>query len=342
MFSRPRATADARPVVARVDHVYTRVADPKALFTFLTECLQLPRSYGFTRVPILEGGAVSLGNVVFLEVLRYAPGRRVRSPLSPGLDGLALEPAVPLAEAAGELSARGIPHSPPYSYSGDPQPFRFGLPLERAGLRSGSGRLWSMVAVGGLLGERRLARIRPLLPARGDSRAAVALGGAAGALMSSKRLGGFVMARSISRHPLVWLHEFHVADMRAATAAAREELRACSGGSLGVRGVREVVLAARDRSAENESWQRLLDPLRPEPDGAWQLGDGPALRLVDGEQEGIEALVLDVESLADAAAFVRRERLAATATDDELRLSAAPLQGLDLRLREARAVDGGG
>jgi hypothetical protein len=129
-----------RPIVARVDHFYARVEDPRTLFLTLHERLGLPRSYGFARVPGFEGGAVSLGNIVFLEALRYAPGRKVPSPANAGLDGLALESALPVADAASELSRRGIPHSPPITYVGDPEAFDFGPVLRRAGLRSGKGR----------------------------------------------------------------------------------------------------------------------------------------------------------------------------------------------------------
>jgi hypothetical protein len=99
--------------VARIDHVYARVDDPLALFETLSKRLGLPRSYGWARVPILEGGAVSIGDLVFIEALRYAPGRRVPPPAQPGLDGLALEAALPLPQAASELSARGLAHTPP-------------------------------------------------------------------------------------------------------------------------------------------------------------------------------------------------------------------------------------
>src|SRR5438874_99207 len=121
-----------RPLVSRVDHLYARVEDPRALFATLTERLALPRSYGFTRLAIFEGGAVSLGNVVFLEALRYAPARRTPRPLSPGLDGLALEAGLPLSEAATELSRRGIPHSPPITITGEIAAFDFGEALQRA------------------------------------------------------------------------------------------------------------------------------------------------------------------------------------------------------------------
>jgi hypothetical protein len=323
------------PLVSRVDHVYARVADPRAVFATLTERLGLPRSYGFARVPILDGGAVSIGDLVFLEVLRYAPGRKVTPPSRPGLNGLALESGLPLREAASELSARGFAHTPPYTYTGDPRSFSFDEPLERAGLRRGTGPLWSMVVVGGLLGERRLARLRRLLPKRGDSRLARLDGAIAGRAMSSERFGPAAVARSIGPHATVWLHEFHAANMQIARTVGREQLRACGGGPLGIERVSEVVLSSKAPSREGELWQRLLDPCAQAPGGGWQLGEGPALRLVEGECDGFEALVCEVSSLDAAAAFLERERMLGEALDGEVRIGREPLQGLDIRLRKS-------
>jgi hypothetical protein len=320
-----------RPLVARVDHLYARVEDPRGLFATLHKRLGLPRSYGFARVPSFEGGAVGLGNLVFLEALRYAPGRRVPAPASPGLDGLALDSAQPIADAARELSQRGIPHSPPISYIGDPEPFAFGPPLQRAGLRRGKGPLWSLVEVGGLLGDERHARLFRLIPSS-DSRLAQMLGRIQGKLMGSERFGDRVMAATITPHPTVWLQQFDAADMRRASTAAAEELAACGGGALGLVRVSEVVLGAHDPPAERERWQQLLDPLRPGHDGAWRFGDGPALRLTEGGTDRIQALVCEVASLERAADFLEREGMLGARSDDEIGIAPAALQGVEIRL----------
>jgi hypothetical protein len=327
----------AAPLVARIDHVYARVDDPLALFETLSKRLGLPRSYGWARVPILEGGAVSIGDLVFIEALRYAPGRRVPPPAQPGLDGLALEAALPLPQAASELSARGLAHTPPLRFSGDPEPFAFAEPLERAGLRRTPGALWSMVRLGGLLGEKRLARLQPLLPRRGDSLPARLSGAIAEAVMSSRRLGPLAVAGSTGRQPTVWLHEFKAAEMQVARDVAAQQLRECGGGELGIERVREVVLAAKDLSGERGRWQRLLDPIQA-IDGAWHFPAGPALRLVGGDVDRILALVCDVTSLQAAAEFLDREGMLGAADDDEVRIVPEALQGLDIRLRSAAAA----
>lgn len=338
----PRHSTAREPqprLVRRVDHLYARVKDPRALFTTLTERLRLPRSYGFSRVPLLEGGAVSIGDLVFLEALRYAPRHGVTPPGRAGLNGLALESGLALEQAASELSARGLPHSPPYTYTGDPEPFAFAEPLEQAGLRQTHGPLWSMVVVGGLLGERALARGRWLLPRRGDSVAARAAGAITGRIMSHPRLGPPAMARSVGAHPTVWLHDFRAAHMGTARAVATEQLRAARGGALGVERVSEIVLAARDLPRERDRWQRLLDA-PADADGRWQLTEGPALRLVESDIDAIEALVCEVASLEAATEMLERERMLGAAQPDEVRLAREALQGLDLRLRESARSSG--
>jgi hypothetical protein len=324
-----------RQLVTRVDHLYARVDDPATLFRTLTERFGLPRSYGFTRLPIFEGGAVSLGNIVFLEVLRYAPGRKTPPPRSPGLDGLALEAGLPLRDAATELSRRDIVHAPPITFTGDIDAFNFGHALQCAGLKSGTGPVWSMVGLGGYLGDARLGRLLRFVPSRGDSRIALALGRLQGRLMSSGRLGGWTAARMTSPHPTVWLHVFEAANMRAAAAAATIELAECGGGALGLRGVREVLLGARDLAAEQERWQRLLAPKRVGADGAWELGDGPALRLVADEHDGIQALVCEVASVDRAGDLLEREGMLVEGAPGELRAAPEALQGLDLRFVES-------
>jgi hypothetical protein len=330
----PRRTGSEDPFVTRVDHLYARVDDPRALFLLLTERLALPRSYGFARVPGFEGGAVSLGNIVFLEALRYAPGRGVAQPASPGLDGLALEAAAPIVEAATELSRRRIPHSPPITYAGDPAPFSFGASLERAGLKPGEGPLWSMVVLGGFFGDRRRARQFRIVPSSGESPLARALGRLQGRLMSSKRFADLAMAAGMTSQPTVWVHQFDAADMRAANAAAADELSACGGGALGVERVREVVLGARDLAVERERWQRLLHPTAAGADGRWHLGDGPALRLVEDDADRIRCMVCEVSSVARATEFLEREQMLDTTPEGEARISPAALQGVEIRLAE--------
>lgn len=328
-----RRTNTESAIVGRVDHVYARVADPRSVFATLTEVLGLPRTYGFARVPGLEGGAVTLGNIVFLEVLRYAPGRRVRAPATPGLNGLALETALPIEDAAKELTARELAHGPPSSYVGDPSVFSFGPALERAGLRRDRGPIWSLVPLGGLLGEDTLPKLFKLIPTHG--RSGRGLGRIQGRVMGSRLLGDAFMAATVTPHPAVWVHAFDAADMAVANEAAAAELRSVGGGALGIERVREVVLGARDVVSERARWKRLLAPAQPDPTGLWGLGDGPGLRLVESDRDCITYLVCEVTALDQARQFLADHRMLEERADDEVRISPAALQGIAIRLVQA-------
>ena len=340
MFPSRLASPASRTVVNRVDHLYARVERPDGLFETLTKQLGLPRSYGFTRVPGFEGGAVSLGNIVFLEALRYSPDHEPARPRVPGFDGLALASPLSIDEAATELSRRGISHAPVVPFVGDPRPFGFAMPLHKGGLRETPGPLWSTVVLGGFLGDRKRARQFRFIPTSGTSRLARTLGCFQGRLLTSRRFGDAVMARSMTSDPTVWIQQFDAADMSVANAAAAEELAARGGGPLGLERVREVVLGARNLEREQPRWQRLLDPTECGPDGAWHFNDGPALRLVEDDADRIVCLVCEVTSVERAKAFLAQERMLDETEQGTVRVTRAPLQEMDIRLVEATASIG--
>jgi hypothetical protein len=138
-------------VVRRIDHLNLVVPDPRALFSFLADRLELPVAWGFTRFPSFASGAVALG--VNLEPVRYAPTRRPRAPLDSGLFALAFEPQA-IESARAELARRGISHSPPIGYRATYPPEAetevFGQ-LDRA---SGKRVLWTIVILGGQIGNQ--------------------------------------------------------------------------------------------------------------------------------------------------------------------------------------------
>jgi hypothetical protein len=113
-----------------------------------------------------------------------------------------------------------------------------------------------------------------------------------------------------------------------------EKLGTQSGGSLGVLGIEEVVIGTTDLASEQARWQRVLDPLLPNA-GRWDLSDGPAVRLVAADTDGIVALVLRVRSLAAAEHALRGSGLLGTASETQLTIMPSALQGVDVRLAGA-------
>jgi hypothetical protein len=110
-MSRPRG-----PVIRQIDHVLIESEDPKPLFGFFADTLQLPEAWPLDNNHGAVSGGVSAGNVN-LEFFRYA---QEKDAVTRGIPearyaGLAFEP-YPLSDALRELRVRGIPFDPPSPY----------------------------------------------------------------------------------------------------------------------------------------------------------------------------------------------------------------------------------
>jgi catechol 2,3-dioxygenase-like lactoylglutathione lyase family enzyme len=104
----PQAKEAMRQPVRQVDHIMIRVQDPRELYAFFTEVLELPVAWPLTSPrPGATTGGVSFGNVN-VEVIQV-PGQQDQGPR---LMGLAFEPS-PLNEALAELGRRGIVYGEP-------------------------------------------------------------------------------------------------------------------------------------------------------------------------------------------------------------------------------------
>ncbi|MGH2978882.1 MAG: VOC family protein [Solirubrobacterales bacterium] len=317
-------------VVRRVDHINVRVPDPRALFSFLTETLELPVAWPWRRFPGFASGGAALG--INLEPVAYAPGRRVRAPEDGGLYAIAFEPE-PIHTAAKELARRRIPHSAPLPYIGRYPDGADTTVFHRRDPHSHRSHLWTLVGLGGFLGDTKLARDYSRLPLRGDSRVGRLLARLAGGLYGSDRFGDLVAATTVSDRPFLFLCEYHGFNVAESRELAAQELASRGGGPLGLRRVAEIVVEARDVSAETSRWRRLLEPAPEIEPGRWQLADGPSLCVVEGAHDHIAALVLEVESLDEASSWLHRKGWLAMA-GGAVAIASVAVQGLDLRCAE--------
>jgi hypothetical protein len=315
-------------LVRRVDHVNIVVPEPRRLFEFLTTRLGLPIERPWARFAAFESGQAMLG--IGYEPITYAPGHRTGVPADAGLFAIAFEP-VPLERALPELARRALPHSLPYefavTYRDDPAAFALDEPAG-IGMRR---RRWTLVSLGGLLGDADSAQALARWPRRGDARGAWLLGRGLGRL-GSGRLGGVLVARLGSSRPFCFLCEFHSFDVVESRALAGGELARRGGGPLRLVRTREFVVTATDPADQMPLWQRLLGP--PDPAGRWQLGDGPAIVLVEGPEDRIRTVVWEVASLARAADELRAHGWLGEQRDNSVTFAAQALQGLDIRLVE--------
>jgi hypothetical protein len=144
------------------------------------------------------------------------------------------------------------------------------------------------------------------------------------------------MARTASTRPFFFLCEFHSFDVRKARAATTEELARRDGGPLGlIETPRSYSAPATPLAKPNAG--SSCSPRRDLTSRAAgiSLGDGPAIRLVEAEREGIDQVVWDVRSLARAADWLRQQGWIGHVTDERIAIAPEALQGLDIRLSES-------
>ena len=115
-------------------------------------------------------------------------------------------------------------------------------------------------------------------------------------------------------------------------ARLRSQLVTSGGGPLGVVEVKEVIIGVVDLSVARQLWQKLLDPLAPTTPNAWQIGSGPAVRLVPANENRVQALLIRVASLEPAKAFLRDRQLLGTDVAGHVTIDPSKVGGLDLRL----------
>jgi catechol 2,3-dioxygenase-like lactoylglutathione lyase family enzyme len=270
-----QARATSQPI-RQIDHIMIRTGDPRELYAFFAETLQLPIAWPMTspRAGVMTGG-VGFGNVN-VEAIQV-PGQ---TDSRPRLLGFAFEPSA-LDESLIELKRRGLDS-----------------------------------------GERR-----PLVGTGPD--------GAKRTLWTNVTLRQFSDADSPADATIhIFLSEYSptYVNVDERRARLRAQLLKSGGGPLGVVEVKEVVIAVVDLEAARRLWQKLLDPTPSGTSNTWQIGRGPAVRLVPANDHRIQALTIRVASLARARAFLRDRQLLGADEAGQVTIDPSRVGGLDLRL----------
>jgi catechol 2,3-dioxygenase-like lactoylglutathione lyase family enzyme len=264
--------------IRQIDHIMIRTGNPRELYAFFAETLQLPIAWPMTnpRPGVMTGG-VGFGNVN-VEAIQF-PGQ---TDPRPRLLGFAIEPSA-LDESLVELTRRGL-----------------------------------------TLGERR-----PLVAAGPD--------GSNRTLWTNVTLREFSDSDSPADATIhIFLSEYSstYVNVDERRARLRAQLVDSGGGPLGVVDVEEVVIGAVDVEMARRLWRRLLDATPSATPDTWQIGAGPAVRLVPANENRVEALLIRVRSLERAKAFLRERHLLGVVGAEQVTIDPSKIGGLDLRLME--------
>jgi len=114
----------------------------------------------------------------------------------------------------------------------------------------------------------------------------------------------------------------------------RARLAESGGGPLGVEAVKEVIVGVSDLETARGLWQKLLDPTPLSSFSTWQVGDGPAIRLVQAKENAPHGLVIVVASLPRAKAFLREKGLLGADSEDAATMDPSKIYGLNIRVVE--------
>lgn len=123
----------------------------------------------------------------------------------------------------------------------------------------------------------------------------------------------------------------HVA---AGRRAAADRLAAARGGALGVLAMREIRLGAADLEAAHTAWRQLIDSPVQESGDAFAFGEGPGVRLVPAPEARILGIVLQVQSLERARAYLAERGWLGEPSAESVAIAPAVLGGLHIELVE--------
>lgn len=112
----------------------------------------------------------------------------------------------------------------------------------------------------------------------------------------------------------------------------RSSLQQAKGGVLGVKSLEEVRIRFPEK-AHLAQWNSFLNSAKHEGN-LWFVGNGPALRFVQGNDTEIESIVLRVESLEKAGTVLSQRKMVGERTPDSIDLAPTKTWGLRITLKE--------
>lgn len=308
------SSAHVTPLVRRIDHIIIRVDDSRYddFYSLMADTLRLPTPWPPTEHPTMRSGGIFAGNVDF-EIL-YIPSEQITEQAK--LYGIVFEA---WEEGTAELNRRGFAYLPtPYiqkEQGKPPSSLWMNYFLESFWASNG----WQKFIFG----------LRKLLPDDLWMRSASRSSGNAKSVQW--------IFNQVYSEGIVFLVKYNPLwrDIDAERRISSTQLEMRAGGVLGLIRVKEVAVGTTQLTESSALWRKLLRPAIEETGLCWQAGDGPALRVITAEEDGVHHMVWEVASLEDAkAALIELDMLGAV-MPDEITLDPAKCFGLDIRLVEA-------
>lgn len=303
------------PLVRRIDHLIIRVDDSRydELYSFFADTLRLPTPWPPTEHPTMRSGGIFAGNVDF-EIL-YVPADHITDQAE--LYGVVFEAWE--EDPTRQLAERGFAY----------------LPTAYTQKEAGKPRalLWMNYFLESFWQRNRwqkfLFGMKKLIP---DSLWVQSSSGSSASAGSVQWI-----FNQVYRQGIVFLVKYNKnwRDIDAERRISKAQLAMREGGVLGLVRVKEVAVGTTQLTETSALWRKLLRPAIEETGLCWQVGDGPALRVITAERDGIHHMVWEVASLTAAQEALASLGLLGSVMTNEITLDPAKCFGLDIRLVEA-------
>lgn len=111
-----------------------------------------------------------------------------------------------------------------------------------------------------------------------------------------------------------------------------QELRSRGGGPLSIVAVEEIVYGSRKAVELRKRWRELLTPAEESEPGSWEIGAGPAVRVVNAPRDGILGIAIQVRSLSQARMYLGKRGMIREERAGEITLGGREFEGLTVRI----------
>jgi hypothetical protein len=119
--------------------------------------------------------------------------------------------------------------------------------------------------------------------------------------------------------------------VRIARIKASQELRNIRGGPLSLERVKEILVGTTNVKSEKKRWQNLMAPYSYDEKNGFLLAEGPAIRIVENNDDSLVELLFEVTSFSQARSFLEEHTLLdKESTNDMLLIQLPDIQGLRL------------
>ena len=128
-------------------------------------------------------------------------------------------------------------------------------------------------------------------------------------------------------------------DVRPGIIKASQELRNIRGGPLSLERVKEILVGTTNVKSEKKRWQNLMAPYSYDENNGFLLAEGPAIRIVENNDDSLVELLLEVTSFSQARSFLEEHNLLDKESINDMLLIQLPdIQGLRLVISGTSAL----